>query len=131
MHKYSVGVNRDFLARHYLVGGDFGDEGVLHSHHYRVEVVVSGDRLSEHDFLVDIVTVKESSGALIERFRETTLNDLPELEGRNPSCEAVASVLAAAVREALRSRGADTVEAVSVKVWEDELAWAECRLDVE
>lgn len=130
MARYSVGVNRDFIARHFLVGGDFGPEGELHSHHYRVEIVVEGERLDEHDFLVDIVRVKESVGHLVERFRESTLNELPELDGRNPGCEAFAEVFATGVRKTLEDAPGAPLSALTVKVWEDEEAWASCRLEL-
>ncbi len=37
---YSLGVAREFTARHFLIGGDWGEENVEHSHHYRMELVL-------------------------------------------------------------------------------------------
>jgi 6-pyruvoyltetrahydropterin/6-carboxytetrahydropterin synthase len=31
---YTVAVRRDFIAQHYLIGGDWGAENELHAHHY-------------------------------------------------------------------------------------------------
>ena len=37
---YTVSVKHDLIARHYLIGGDWGAENDLHSHHYVIEVRV-------------------------------------------------------------------------------------------
>ena len=42
MGRYSVGVLRDFIASHFLVGGDWGRENQPHAHQYRLEVVFTG-----------------------------------------------------------------------------------------
>ena len=127
MAKYALGVNGDFSARHFLFGGEFGPEGDLHAHHYRVEVVLEGDELDEHGFLVDIVRVNEELGRLTDRYRDQTLNELPELDGLNPGVEAFARVFAEGMRDGLGPSG---ISALSVKIWENERAWAECRLDL-
>ena len=109
MAKYALGVNTDFTAKHYLVGGDFGPEGEPrfgaegepHSHDYRIEVVLEGDRLDEHGFLVDIVRVKAELGELVGRYRDSMLNDLPEFAGTSTGCEVFSRVVAEALSERL------------------------------
>jgi len=127
MTTYSLGVNSEFSAQHYLVGGDFGPEGELHAHDYRVEVVLEGDELDEHGFLVDIVRVKAELARLVDRYRDATLNELPELEGVNPGCEAFSRVFAELLRDGL---GTGALAALTVKIWENERAWAQCRLEL-
>jgi len=39
---YTVAVQRELIAQHFLIGGDFGPENLPHSHHYRVEVHLAG-----------------------------------------------------------------------------------------
>ena len=125
MAQYRVGVNRSLVAHHYLVGGDFGAEGEPHSHEYRIEVIVEGDALDQHDFLVDITKLKDELGRLVGYFENQTLNDLPEFEGINPGCEAFAHVMAESLRANI---GPELVSALTVKIWENEEAWASCRL---
>ena len=31
---YTLGIKRDFIARHFLIGGDWGAENLPNSHHY-------------------------------------------------------------------------------------------------
>ena len=118
-------MNRSFVARHYLVGGNFGGEEEPHSHDYRVEVVVEGDTLDEHGFLVDIKKLEDELGRLVDRFENRMLNDFPEFEGVNPGCEAFARVMAENLRERL---GGESILALMVKIWENEEAWASYRL---
>ncbi|MEZ4656751.1 MAG: 6-carboxytetrahydropterin synthase [Caldilineaceae bacterium] len=41
---YTLAVQRDFVAQHFLIGGDWGPENQWHSHHYRLEVQLQGSR---------------------------------------------------------------------------------------
>jgi len=125
MPLYTVGVIRDFVAQHYLVGGDWGKENSLHSHHYRLEAIFEGERLDRHGYLLDIAEVKRHLEALVERFADHTLNDLPEFAGLNPGLEPFARILA----ESLAARlDLGALRALTVKLWENEEAFATCRL---
>lgn len=124
---YTVAVKRDFVAQHFLVGGDWGSENEKHSHHYQVEVHLVGDRLDGHGYLVDIVDIEASLETLVNYYRDRTLNELPEFAGLNPSIEHFARIL----WEGLASRiKAPTLTAMQVKIWEAEIAWAAYRKDL-
>ena len=118
---YTVAVTRDFVAQHFLIGGDWGPENEWHSHHYRVEVQLAGTALDEHGYLVDIVDIEHHLEALVAHYRDKTLNELPEFAGLNPSIEHFARILGQALSE--RSQ-ASNLSAVTVKIWENEIAWA-------
>jgi 6-pyruvoyltetrahydropterin/6-carboxytetrahydropterin synthase len=123
MHRYTLAVQRDFVARHYLVGGDWGAENELHSHHYRVEVQLEGKTLDEHGYLVDIVAVEAHLQELTAYYRDQTLNDLPEFAGLNPSIEHFARILG----QELLSRVKEPLSAVTLRIWENDIAWAAYR----
>lgn len=117
---YNLGVERRFIARHYLVGGDWGDENIEHSHSYRLELTLEKKRLDRHGFLVDIVEVEQQLGEVVAIFRDKTLNTLDCLQGVNPSIERLATVCL----EMFKERFADfQLEALCVKIWEDDIAW--------
>ena len=118
---YQLTVIRDFIAQHYLIGGDWGAENQPHSHHYRLELELQGRELDEHGYLVDIVAVEAALERLIARYRDHTLNDLPEFAGLNPSLEHFARILAQALA---REIAAPNLEALTVRLWEHETAWA-------
>lgn len=121
---YTVAVQRDFVARHFLVGGDWGAENELHSHHYKVEVRLEGAELDRHGYLVDIVDIEQTVDALVAYYRDKTLNDLNEFQGLNPSIEHLARLLCDAVSSRTR---ASNISAVAVRVWENDIAWAAYR----
>lgn len=121
---HSVSVQRDFVAQHYLVGGDWGAENEWHSHHYRVEVRLEGTELDRHGYLVDIVDIEAALDALLARYRDKTLNDLPAFAERNPSLERFAELFARGLEDEIRTAG---LHALTVKLWESPTAWASFR----
>ena len=119
---YTVAVRRDFIARHALVGGDWGSENQPHAHHYVVEARLYGKKLDHHGYLVDICEVETRLDALVDYFRDTDLNDLPEFEGLNPSIEHLARILCRALGKKIKT---DALTGLVIKIWENEVAWAE------
>lgn len=121
---YVVAVERDFIARHKLIGGDWGPENELHSHHYRVELRLEGPELDRHGYLVDIVDIEVGLDNLIASYRDRTLNELPEFRDLNPSIERLAKLFCEAISQRVE---ASNVSAVTVKIWENQIAWASFR----
>ena len=121
---YTVAVRRDFSAQHALIGGDWGAENEPHLHHYRVEACCHGKQLDRHGYLVDICEVEARIDHLVDYFRDSDLNRLPEFEGLNPSIEHFARIWC---RELGKSMNTAALTALSVKIWENEVAWAEYR----
>lgn len=117
---YQLMVRRDFVAQHYLTVPDCGPENEWHSHHFEVEVLLEGDELNQHGYLVDIVDVEAALDGLVDRYRDATLNDLPEFDGLNPSIEHFSRIFCESFRERVDAEDLDT----TVKIWEDEDAWA-------
>src|SRR5215510_3620248 len=117
---YQLAVTRDFVAQHFLIGGDWGAENTKHSHAYRVEVLLTGATLDRHGYLVDIVELDRALNEIVSRYRDHTLNDLPPFAGVNPSLERFARVL----HEELKARLAARNLSLMVKLWENERDWA-------
>jgi 6-pyruvoyltetrahydropterin/6-carboxytetrahydropterin synthase len=116
---YRLCFQREFPARHRLIGGDWGAENSLHRHAYKVEWELKGAALDRHGFLVDLVDVERALGSIIERYRDAVLNDLPEFKAENPSLERFAAILWGRLSAAL-PEGTEC----TVRLWEDSLAWA-------
>jgi 6-pyruvoyltetrahydropterin/6-carboxytetrahydropterin synthase len=125
---YCTAVKRDFIAQHYLIGGDWGAENELHSHHYQVEIKLEGSDLDQHGYLVDIVDIESNLDRLVARYRDRTLNDLPEFEGLNPSIEHFARILCLEMDARIQ---AANIQALTLKIWENEIAWSAYRLERE
>ena len=78
---YRLGLSTDFTARHYLVGGDWGEENSEHPHHYRIELTLEARELDRHGFLVDIVEVETHLDEIVTAFQGKTLNSLESMAG--------------------------------------------------
>jgi 6-pyruvoyltetrahydropterin/6-carboxytetrahydropterin synthase len=124
---YTVAVARNFVAQHFLIGGDWGPENDWHSHHYRVEVQLEGATLDQHGYLVDIVDIEQNLEALVVRFRDKTLNNLPEFAGLNPSIEHFSRIICQALAEKIQ---APNLSVITVKIWENDIAWAGYRQEL-
>ena len=123
---YTVAVRREFIARHMLIGGDWGPENQPHAHHYVVEARLYGKELDRHGYLLDICEIETQLDKLVDYFRDTLLNDLPEFENLNPSIEHFARILC---RQLRRTIDGDRLTSLSIKIWENDEAWAEYRED--
>ncbi len=123
---YMVAVRRDFIARHFLVGGDWGEENEPHAHHYVVETRLDGRNLDTHGYLVDICDIESVLEDQVSYYRDKMLNELPEFKGLNPSVEHLARILCQNIAGTIQNRN---LTAVTVKIWENKLAWAQFRKD--
>lgn len=123
---YTVAVQRDFIAQHFLIGGDWGAENRRHSHHYRIELQLHGESLDEHGYLVDIVAIEAALDALVAQYRDCTLNELDEFEGLNPSIEHFSRILCTTLSRRIT---APNIRTLAVRLWENEIAWAGYRLE--
>jgi len=124
MHR--VAVRRDFVAQHYLIGGDWGVENFKHSHHYILELELAGRTLDRHGYLVDIVEIEANREKQTAYYRDQTLNDLPEFAGLNPSVEHFARILCQALSAAIQ---AENLTGIKVQLWENAQAWASFELE--
>ena len=118
---YSLGVRREFIARHFLIGGDWGPENFPNSHHYILELVLEGNDLDQHGYLVDIVDVEKHLDDVVGYYKEQMLNDKPEFAGLNPSIEHFARILAVTLNERIKAKN---ITSVKVALWEHANAWA-------
>jgi 6-pyruvoyltetrahydropterin/6-carboxytetrahydropterin synthase len=118
---YTLAVRRSFVAQHFLIGGDWGAENYWHSHQYQLELQLEGETLNQHGYLVDIVQVEAALNTLISYYRDKTLNDLPQFAALNPSIEHFTRI---AARELAPQVYAANLSGLTVKIWENEIAWA-------
>jgi 6-pyruvoyltetrahydropterin/6-carboxytetrahydropterin synthase len=123
---YHVAVRRNFVAQHFLIGGDWGAENQKHSHHYVLELELAGQELDRHGYLVDIVDIESNLDRQVAYYRDQTLNELPEFAGLNPSIENFARILCQKLSQAIQ---AGNICRLAVRLWENEIAWAAFELE--
>jgi len=125
---YTLAIRKDFIAQHYLIGGDWGKENVKHSHRYQTEIQLEGYKLDQHGYLADILAIESLLEELVDFIRDKTLNDLAEFRGYNPSIEHFAFILCSSLSDKISN---PNISAITVKIWENEIAWASYRLERE
>jgi len=118
---YTLGVRRDFIARHFLIGGDWGPENYPNSHHYVLELRLEGSDLDQHGYLCDIIDVEKHLDEVVGLYNEQMLNDRPEFADLNPSIEHFARILATSLSERIQEKN---ISALKVVLWENDSAWA-------
>jgi 6-pyruvoyltetrahydropterin/6-carboxytetrahydropterin synthase len=121
---YSVAVTKDFIANHFLIGGDWGSENFPHAHHYVAEISIEATELDKHGYLVDIVDIEAALTAIVEDFRDSLLNDKPEFAGLNPSIEHFSRIICERMLATIHPPGNGLLQ---VKLWENATCWAAYR----
>lgn len=121
---YSVAVTREFIASHYLIGGDWGAENQPHSHPYKLEISISGEQLDQHGYLVDIVAIEAALDTVVNEYRDQLLNDKPSFAGLNPSIEHFSRILCHQLLAFINPPGSGNLR---VKLWENASCWAAFR----
>ena len=122
---YILGVRREFIARHFLIGGDWGPENFPNSHRYILELQLEGAELDQHGYLVDIVDVEKHLDDLVGYYKEQMLNEKPEFAGLNPSIEHFSRILCTTLSERIKAKN---ISGIKVVLWENENAWAAFRV---
>ena len=123
---YTLGVRREFIARHFLIGGDWGTENLPNSHHYILELQLEGAELDQHGYLVDIVDVEKHLDDVVNYYKEQMLNEKHEFTGLNPSIEHFSRILASTLNERIKAKN---ISKIKVVLWEHENAWAAYSVD--
>lgn len=117
---YELKVITRFAAAHRLTMVGAKCEN-MHGHNWRIEVVLSGDRLNAAGVLMDFGDIKARLREIIGRLDHQFLNELPIFEGRQPSSERIAAFVADQLRDGLDTPG---VRVSRVSAWESEDACA-------
>ncbi len=112
---YEVGTEAGFSAQHVMPGVP-GPEGELHSHDYRVEVVVRRRELDERGMVVDLDVLEASLGKVVARVRDQNLEIIRPSDAEAVTVEVLARWAHRELAALLVDEGADDL---SVRVYED------------
>jgi 6-pyruvoyltetrahydropterin/6-carboxytetrahydropterin synthase len=89
-----------------------------------VEVILEAPVLDRHGYIVDIVDLETNLEDLVGYFKDQTLNKLTEFKDLNPSIEHFCRIFLKAITSKIK---ADNLTALTVKIWENEIAWTSYR----
>jgi 6-pyruvoyltetrahydropterin/6-carboxytetrahydropterin synthase len=122
---FEVTVEQTFAAAHALRNYKGGCE-TLHGHNFRVQVVISGERLDDTGMLVDFIDVKNLMGKVMARLDHQNLNQVAPFDVQNPSAENIAEYICKGMTDGLVNTPVP-VRIREVKVWETDIQSATYR----
>lgn len=117
---YELMVETDFSAAHQLRGYK-GKCEALHGHNWRVQIIVSSDKLNDIGIVIDFHELKAITGNVISQLDHTFLNDVFPFTEINPSSENIAKWIYDSVNKKMKQKNC-TVS--SVTVWENDTSSA-------
>jgi 6-pyruvoyltetrahydropterin/6-carboxytetrahydropterin synthase len=119
---FTTGVERPLNARHYLPTEE-GPEAKDHQHPYVVEWRVQVPALDGKGYGTDIAWMERTLEAILGDIDGVLLNELPAFSARLPSLENLCVYLWE--RCAATDLVAKPGSGMSIKIWENEHAWAQ------
>lgn len=121
MAGYSIALSEKFRSLHFFEEKKNTPESIAHPHDYCVEIQLYGEELDASGYLIDLEEIDLLLKEVLSGYSDVLLNDLPEFSHSPPSLERFARILCQSFSN--RLKGAQ-IKAVSVKLWENERAWA-------
>ena len=118
---YSVSVFKSFVAQHFLIGGDFGEENSKHSHCFKVQLIIQSAVTNQFNYVVDIDEIKKILNGIENKYKDKCLNDFDEFKNQNPSIELFSKVIH---DEFYNHNILNSNHSLKVRVWEDEECYA-------
>lgn len=112
---YEVGAAETVTAWHVMPGME-GPEGRLHSHDYRIDVVVARQELDEQGMVCDLDVLRAALGSATARVRDENLEFIQAEDADAVTVEIFARWLHDQLQDALRGSSDDAM--LSVRVWE-------------
>jgi len=116
---FQVGTAIEFPAQH-IMPGDPGPEGELHSHDYRLEVVIEREKLDDRGMVCDIDVLEAVLGEIDSSLRGRDLEAIRPAEADAVTVEVFARWAFDFLAAALRDSGAETMW---VRVWENSMSF--------
>lgn len=117
---YELMVETQFSAAHQLRGYKGKCEN-LHGHNWRIQVVITAEKLNAIGLAMDFHELKKMTNELISTLDHSVLNEMFPFTEINPSSENIAKWMYDSIKKKLNS---NNIAVASVTVWEAETASA-------
>ncbi len=116
---FEVGTGASFTAWHVMPGVE-GPEGELHSHDYRLEVVLRRDELDERGMVVDLDVLDAAVEKTVERLRDQDLELVRPADAEAVTVEVLARWVHEELAAALQRESAADL---AVRIYENPVAF--------
>ena len=114
---YEIGLSKSFVSWHVMPDME-GPEGELHSHDYRIDVVVTRDDLDDRGMVCDLDVLQEALDKLVAIVEGQDLEIIRPPDADAVTVEVFARWAHDGLVDALRTEGH-----ISVRIWESPLAF--------
>ena len=111
---FQVGTAIEFPAQHIMPGVE-GPEGVLHSHDYRLDVVVEREKLDDRGMVCDLDVLEAALQGIDAVVHGKNLEVIRPIDAEAVTVEVFARWAHDFLADAIRNTGAETL---AVRVWE-------------
>jgi len=116
---FQVGTAIEFSAQHIMPGVE-GPEGQLHSHDYRLDVVVARDQLDDRGMVCDLDVLEAALQQIDSIVRGKNLEVIRPADAEAVTVEVFARWAHDFLADAIRDTGAQTL---AVRVWENSMSF--------
>jgi 6-pyruvoyltetrahydropterin/6-carboxytetrahydropterin synthase len=116
---FQVGTAIEFRAQHIMPGAE-GPEGQLHSHDYRLDVVVEREKLDDRGMVCDLDVLEAALQDLDSIVRDKNLDVIRPVDAEAVTVEVFARWAHDFLADAIRNTGAQTL---AVRVWENSMSF--------
>jgi 6-pyruvoyltetrahydropterin/6-carboxytetrahydropterin synthase len=116
---FQVGTAIEFRAQHIMPGVE-GPEGQLHSHDYRLEVVVEREKLDSRGMVCDLDVLEVALQGIDSIVRGNNLEVIRPADADAVTVEVFARWAHDFLADAIRDSGAQTL---AVRVWENSMSF--------
>jgi len=115
---YQVRVEAEFCAAH-KISGQEDKCARLHGHNWKVEVIVSQERLDNLGMIIDFEELEILTKKVIAPLDHRDLNELELFLNSNPTAEVIAEYIYLELEKLLNK-----IKLEEVRVWETPTVWA-------
>ena len=114
------------MYAHSFKGELFGPAQNLHGMTLVVDAIFRGPKLeADAGYLLDICLAEEILGDVLGKYHQQNLDDLPEFQGVNTTCETMAEAIWRGIAEALPPTQRNAVAVLTIRTRESDLAYVE------
>jgi len=117
---FTVALRKKFIS-HRHVSDALDAEHPIRSHLYILEVMLEAEELDSEGYVLDLDELESEVDDILVLYRDKTLNNTAAFQDAPPTLEAFARVLGDTLNERLY---APQLTAISVRLWQDDSAWA-------
>lgn len=119
--KYTLGISDHFDSAHFLKNYN-GACANLHGHTWKVDILVSSEKLDEIGMAIDFKILKKMLKSIIEKYDHHLINEIEPFDKINPTAENLSREIYMMLKENL-SKEYPNAKLESVTVWESPKAF--------